>query len=53
MRDRLLQLIAFLILAGFVGVLFWRVPRVDLGFLFFITLAAAGYDFFLYNRRRR
>jgi hypothetical protein len=49
MQDRLLAILAFLLLCGFLGVFLWRVPRLDLAVLFGITVAMAGYDFFFYR----
>lgn len=51
--NRLLALVAFLTLAGFLGILLWFVPRIDLGAVIVLTLAMAGYDFYLSMRRRR
>lgn len=45
MHHRILALLAFLLLAAFLLIFFWHVPRVDLGILFAITLAMAAYDF--------
>ncbi|MBP1853520.1 hypothetical protein [Rhizobium halophytocola] len=49
--NRVLALLAFLVLAVFLGLLFWRVPRVDLGIFFVATLAAAAYDLLIYHGR--
>jgi hypothetical protein len=49
MQDRLLALLAFLLLCGFLAVFLWRVPRADLAVLFAVTVAMAGYDFFFYR----
>jgi hypothetical protein len=46
MTDRLMALFAFLVLAGFLGILVWYVPRVDLGAFVVITLLFVAYDFF-------
>lgn len=43
--DRILPIAAFLILAAFLGVLVWFVPRLDLGAVVAITLALTGWDF--------
>lgn len=51
MQDRLLALIAFFVLCGFLGVLLWKVPRMDLIILCGITIVFAGYDLFFYHRR--
>lgn len=47
MPDRLMQIFAFAVLAGFLGVLLLHVPRLDLTVVILITLAAAAYDFFV------
>lgn len=36
---------ALLVLAGFLGILIWFVPRLDLGAVVAITLAMVAYDF--------
>jgi hypothetical protein len=51
MQDRLLALIAFFVLCGFLGVLLWKVPRMDLIILCGVTVVFAGYDLFFYHRR--
>ncbi len=45
MSDRLMQLAAFLTVAGFLGVVLYYVPRLDLGAVIIITLVGIGYDF--------
>lgn len=44
--NLLLRLLAFLTLAGFLLILLWKVPRVDLGVLIAITIALAAWDSF-------
>lgn len=44
MFDRLLAVIAYAFLVGFLGILLFKVPRVDLTVLIGITLALAGWD---------
>jgi hypothetical protein len=51
MIDRLMAILSFAALAGFLGILVWSVPRLDLGAVVFATLALAGYDFFFYKDR--
>lgn len=51
MTDFLLRLIAFAALVLFLGVLVWKVPRVDLGLVVAISLALAAWDFFGPKRR--
>jgi len=45
MIDRAIALVAFAVLTGFLGILIWNVPRLDLGIVIAITLALGGYDF--------
>ena len=46
MTDRLLYIFAFAVLTGFLGILFYNVPRVDLGVVIGVTLVLAGRDLF-------
>ncbi|MCL7464299.1 hypothetical protein [Phaeovulum sp. NW3] len=46
MIDRLMALVAFLIFAGFLGIILMHVPRLDLGIAIGATLVLAGWDFF-------
>jgi len=46
MSDRFLALVGFAVLAAFVAVLVWHVPRFDLGAVIAVTLAFAAWDFF-------
>lgn len=46
MTDRILPVLAFLLLAGFLGILFIWVPRVDLGVIIGLTLLLVAIDFF-------
>ncbi len=46
MTDRILALLAFLTLLGFLGVLVGFVPRLDLGLVVGATLLLVIYDFF-------
>jgi hypothetical protein len=46
MMARVIYVFAFLILAGFIGVLVVEVPRLDLGLVAAITLLMVVYDFF-------
>ncbi|MCC2113115.1 MAG: hypothetical protein KDJ16_13860 [Hyphomicrobiales bacterium] len=45
MRDKIIAIAAFAILAGFLAILVIEVPRVDLGAVVLLTLVLAGYDF--------
>jgi hypothetical protein len=53
MTDRLMQIAAFLVVAGFLGIVVWHVPRLDLVAAISITLAGIAYDFFLSPDGRR
>ena len=44
-----LALLSFLALAGFLGILLWGVPRLDLGLVIALTLVLAGIDFFVHR----
>jgi hypothetical protein len=48
-----MRLAAFAALAGFLGILVYWVPRIDLGAVALLTLALAAYDLFLTGRGRR
>lgn len=50
MFERLLTLVAFLVLAGFLAVLVLKVMRVDLGVVIGLTIAMAFYDLFIHKR---
>jgi hypothetical protein len=51
--DRLMRLAAFAALVGFLGILVYWVPRLDLGAVVLVTLALAAYDLFLAGDNRR
>jgi hypothetical protein len=53
MRDRLMQIFAFLVVAGFLGIVLVHVPRLDLGAAIGITLLGIAIDFFGVRRKRR
>ncbi len=42
--DRIMSLFAFLVLAGFLGILVWFVPSLDLIAVISLTVALMGYD---------
>lgn len=44
MIDRILALLAFIVLCAFLVILLWHVPRLDLGAVVLLTLGLAGYD---------
>ena len=45
MMDRLMALLALVTLAAFLGILVWKVPRIDLFAVIAITLVLATWDF--------
>ena len=49
MSDRFLALVGFAVLAAFLAVLVWHVPRLDLGAVIGVALAFAAWDFFRRN----
>lgn len=53
MTDQLMRAAAFAALVGFLGILLYWVPRIDLAAVILLTLALAGYDLFLTGRDRR
>lgn len=44
MLDRILSILAMAVLCGFLGILIWNVPRLDLGIVIVLTLLLAGVD---------
>ncbi|MCY0147998.1 hypothetical protein OEG84_09815 [Hoeflea sp. G2-23] len=48
--ERILTIIAFIVLCGFLGVLVFKLPRLDLGAIVAITVAMAFYDLFIHKR---
>ncbi len=44
MSDKLMALLAYAVMTGFLGVLIWKVPRLDLGLIILATLVLAGID---------
>lgn len=44
MTDRILAVVVLLVLAGFLGILLWHVPRTDLSILVALTLLLAARD---------
>ncbi len=55
MTNTIMAALAFVVLAGFLGILAWWVPRLDLGLVIGATLLLAFYDLFFHERllRRR
>ncbi len=47
MTGRLMAFFTFAVLATFLGILLYRVARLDLAIILGVTLALAFYDFFL------
>lgn len=46
MIERLMRILAYLILVVFLGILVYRLNRMDLTVVVGLTLALAGWDFF-------
>ncbi|MFD1881227.1 hypothetical protein [Paracoccus pacificus] len=44
MSDKIMAILAYLILVCFLAVLVWHVPRLDLGAIVLLTLILAGID---------
>ncbi|MBC7155737.1 MAG: hypothetical protein H5U19_14250 [Rhodobacteraceae bacterium] len=44
MVEKTLYLLAYAIMLGFLGILFFKLPRVDLGLVILVTLVLAGRD---------
>ena len=53
MTDRILAFTAILVLLGFVGILVWSVPRIDLGAVVGLTVALALWDLLVSRRESR
>ena len=51
--ERLLTIIAFLIFCGFLGVLVYKLPRLDLILVIGVTALMAFYDLFIHKRTSR
>jgi hypothetical protein len=52
--NNLMAILAFVLLAFFLSILIWHVPRTDLTVIIVITLVLAGWDLFnsLFRHRR-
>jgi hypothetical protein len=50
MIERILTIAAFLTLFGFLGVLLYKVPRIDLAIVLGLTALMAFYDLFIHTR---
>ena len=46
MNNLTIKLLAFAVLAAFLGILVWHVPRLDLGGVVLVTAALVAWDFF-------
>lgn len=44
MTDRIIAFAALGMLVGFLGILWWWVPRIDLGLVIAVTLLLAAWD---------
>ncbi len=51
--NRILAIFAFLVLVGFLGILIFHVPRLDLGAVIALTVLLAFWDLFTTHRSRR
>ena len=52
MTDRVMAVLAYLFLLGFLGILVWFVPRLDLGAVVAATLLLVAYDFYTTLRNK-
>ena len=50
MRNKALAILALTVLIVFLGILLWRVPRLDLGLVIVIVSLMAAYDFLVYRQ---
>lgn len=53
MREKIMAILAFSLLAGFLVILVWYVPRWDLGSIVAVTLILAGIDTVLVVRKHQ
>ena len=51
--ERILTIIAFIVLCCFLGVLIYKLPRLDLGSVVALTVVMAFYDLFIHKRSSR
>ena len=51
--ERILTIIAFIVLCSFLGVLIFKLPRLDLIIVVGVTLLMAFYDLFIHKRPSR
>jgi hypothetical protein len=52
MLDRTFSLVALAVLAAFLGILLWKVPRLDLAAVIGATFLLVAYDFLVFSRRK-
>ncbi|MCF3639239.1 hypothetical protein LXM94_04590 [Rhizobium sp. TRM95111] len=50
MRNKALAIFALAVMAAFLFILLWRVPRLDLGVVIVLVTGMAAYDFLLYRQ---
>jgi hypothetical protein len=53
MTDKVMALFALAVLAGYLGILVFNVPRLDLGIVVGATLLLVIWDFLFHDRRSR
>lgn len=53
MTDKVMALLAFAVLIAYLGILFFYVPRLDLGIVIGATLLLVGYDFLFHDRPQK
>lgn len=53
MTGYLMRIVAFALLTGFLVILVWHVPRLDLGGVVAVTLLFAAYDLFIARSESR
>ncbi|WP_202913237.1 hypothetical protein [Acuticoccus sediminis] len=49
MLERTLSVVAFAVLCGFLFILIWFVPRLDLGLVLAVTVLLCGYDILIHR----
>ncbi|UOM34834.1 hypothetical protein [Acuticoccus sp. I52.16.1] len=49
MLERILSVIAFAVLCGFLFILTWHVPRIDLTVVLIATVLLSGYDILIHR----
>ncbi|HUG60285.1 MAG TPA: hypothetical protein VMP03_00470 [Methylomirabilota bacterium] len=51
MVDRIMTYVAFAVFCGFLGILVWNVPLLDLGVVVLLTILLAAYDLFVHRSK--